>query len=166
MSLATILNRARGSGVDSRKTANPIRMSGTNEDVLTAYEREPKDAELGDAIGRQGNDWRAPSTDPVNQINLVNGDRYQDFANTHLSEGEAPGRIPRQWKDLVRARARGTTGTPSGLISDVPQTGQEDQMYIQHTQIPRGSTLARAFSRTVDDAAAIPGVYISDPSRR
>ena len=166
MGVLSILRRQPGTGATGHTTPDPIRLSGTNTEVLASYERDPKDNELGEPIGRLGNDWRAPSTDPVNQININNGDRLQDFANTHLSEGENPGRIPRQWKDLVAAKTRGANGSPSGIISDLPQTGQEDLKYIPHVQIPRGSILARAFARTVDDAAAIPGVYISDPSRR
>lgn len=129
--------------------------------------------QLGPAIGRQGNDWPTPDSHGIALVETVNGQRLQDFANTHLGEGEAPGRIPRFWNNRDSAKTgRSSTGNRSGdqgIALNV--TGEEsggigDAKYVQQLPIPRGTVVARAFARAVDDSANIPAVFVSDPTRR
>lgn len=171
-SVARVLNivrKPRGSG--SQPHDGGIRMSGTTVDTLVAT---GNDTELGAAIGREGNDWQTPDYPRgVFVVGITNGDRLQDFANTHLGEGPTPGRIPRQWNDRKGAKVgRTITGTPVGDdaftlgVSGSPDGGVGDAKYIEHVQIPRGQVIARAFQRSVDDAANIPAVFVSDPTRR
>lgn len=164
-----VVRKPRGTG--SQPHDDGIRMSGTTTDTLTAT---GSDQPIGGEIGWQGNDHPTPD-DPRGEfvINTANGDRLQDFANTHLSEGPTPGRIPRQWNARKGANVgRAITGNPTGDdfftlgVSGSPDSGVGDAKYIEHVQIPRGQVVARAFARTVDDAANIPAVYVSDPTRR
>jgi hypothetical protein len=174
-----VVRRKRGSGLSESATVaghsvhnvGNIRMSGTSTQTLTDVNNEQP---LGGYIGREGNDWPTPD-DPRGTfvINQANGDRLQDVANTHLSEGPTPGRIPRPWNARKGAKVgRGITGQPVGDdfltlgVSGSPDNGVGDAKYIEHVQIPRGSVIARAYQRTVDDSANIPGVYVSDPTRR
>lgn len=165
-----IVRRRAGSGHDGQPN-NGIRMSGTRTQTLTNIEQ---DTQLGDPIGRQGNDYLYPDLPRgATVINQDPGDRLQDFANTHLSEGPNPGRIPRFWNDRRSGKVgRGITGDPAGdnflalAVTGQSDNGMADAKFIMHVQIPRGSTMARAYARTVDDAANIPGVYVSDPGRR
>jgi hypothetical protein len=151
----------------------PIRMSGTNEATLIS---DGQSDELGEPIGRQGNDHITPDN-PRNYfvVGDSNGDRLQDFANSHLSEGPNPGRISRQWnKRIGGGTGRGSTGNPAGVdylvlgvsgVNNQEIGGIGDGKYIAHLTIPRGSMMARAHTRTIDDAASIPAVYVSDPTR-
>lgn len=126
--------------------------------------------------GRTGNDWMYPDRPRgYFQNNTDPGDRLQDFANTHLSEGPNPGRIPRPWNNRNKGKlGRDLTGNPAGGIGfESTSSGQSgasggigDMMYVPHTPIPRGSIVARAYRRTVDDAAQVPAVYVADPTRR
>lgn len=166
----SILHRRRGSGGHEDAKFEPIRLSGTTTQQEAAYEKSPNDAELGDAIGRQGNEHKTPDADFF-LINEVQGNRYQDIANTHLSEGPKPGRIPRRWTNLVKGvlgkHITGTVDGDSGVYKASQLAGgAEDGAYLQHISIPRNSVIARAYSRTVDDAAPIPAVYVGDPTRR
>ncbi len=168
MPLNNVLRRP-DSHASSEKQALPIRLSGTNPNTQIGYERNPDDGPLGPANGREGNDHPTPDYQTF-ELGRVEGDRLQDFANSHLSEGPAPGRIPRRWTSLVRAvLGKHVTGEPNGdtgVIVANQSGGAEDGLYIPHIQIPRGSIIARAYSRTVDDAAPIPGIFVADPTRR
>jgi hypothetical protein len=137
------------------------------------FTNNPNDPGLGDdnPNGRTGNDWLYPDL-PRGRFDVseVNGDRLQDFANTHLSEGEAPGRIPRGWNSRNKGKTGDSiSGNPSGAIaSDITVTGQDGggvagMMYVPHTPTPRSIVTARAYHRTVDDAANVPGVFIGNP---
>lgn len=164
-----LIRRKRGPGVSTGDDQKRQNYSRNSTQTIVA---KNDDTELGPAIGREGNNWPTPDSN-VPLIGLVNGDRLQDFANTHLNEGEAPGRIPRFWNNRDSAKlGRSIDGNPSGdqgLALDI--TGQEDggigdAKYIQHLPVPRGTVIARAYARTVDDSANIPAVFVSDPARR
>lgn len=154
----------------------PIRLSGTSPNQEASYERNPRDGELGgdNPNGRSGNDWTYPDYPRGEfRVNVQNGDRLQDFANTHLSEGEAPGKIPRGWQNRFSGKlGTGITGNPVGdnffmdTITGQDGGGIGDMRYIPHTPTPRNSMVARPFLRTVDDYAPIPGVFVADATRR
>lgn len=149
----------------------PIRMSGTSPQTLSSHR---PDDELGDANGRTGHDWLYPDNPRGRfDVGVVYGDRLQDFANSHLSEGPGPGRIPRQWNNRTSGKVgRGITGNPDGddffadTTSGDSAGGIGDMQYVPHTPTPRGSVVARPYLRTVDDFAPIPGVYVADATRR
>ena len=173
-SVAQVLAIVRHKRGSEQPHDDGLRMSGTTTDTLTDIDMKPADATLGGMIGRQGNDYETPD-DPRGYfiINQANGDRLQDIANTHLSEGPTPGRIPRQWNARKGAKlGRNITGARAGDdsfalgVTGTPDGGVGDAKYIEHIQIPRGQVIARAFARTVDDAANVPAVYVSDPTRR
>lgn len=139
----------------------------------TIVSRGQRDTELGDPNGRQGNDWPSPDVRGGWVIDEVNGQRLQDYANSHLSEQEAPGRIPRLWNDRRLGKVgRGITGNPVGdnsltlEITGVSAGGEGDGKFMLHQVVPRGLTTARAHARTIDDAVSIPAVYVGDPTRR
>lgn len=154
----------------------PIRLSGTSEDQEYDINLNPseEDAELGDLNGRTGNDWPYPDSPRGRfDVDTVNGDRLQDFANTHLSEGPAPGRIPRGWNNRQLGKVgRDITGNPSGdnsapiTITGNAAGGIGDMVFVPHTPTPRNTTVARPYLRTIDDSASIPGVYVADATRR
>lgn len=155
---------------ESYRSRLPVRLSGTNEDTETNVR---PDEQLGEDNGRTGNDYTYPDWPRGRfDVGLQRGDRLQDFANTHMSEGDAPGRIPRQWNDRIHGKVgRGLTGEVSGETSE-PITitgnaagGTGDMKYVPHTPIPRGTIISRPYLRTVDDSAAIPAIYVGDPTR-
>ena len=166
-----LVRRASGKGVSQEDDHARIENSRMHQqDPLMA---KNDDAPLTDAVIRENSNWATPGdTRGLSFVQSNMGDRLQDYANSHLSEGEPPGRIPHFWND----RALGKTGRsihgPVGdnfLTLDVTGTGhggEGDARYLQHQQVPRGVTIARAFARTVDDSANIPAVYVSDPTRR
>ena len=167
-----VIRKPRGPG--SQPHEDKLRMSGTSTYTLTEVDMKPADGPLGGTIGREGNDHPTPD-DPRGAfvVGTANGDRLQDIANTHLSEGPTPGRIARQWNARYGANVgRGISGDPTGDnfftlgITGDPSGGIGDGRYIQHIQIPRGQVVARAFARSVDDSANIPAVYVTDPTRR
>lgn len=166
-------SRTLGKGAASG-AVTPTRLAGS---VPTNYENvqaRPNDGELGTPNGRTGNDWIYPDLPHGRfDVGTVNGDRLQNLANTHLSEGPNPGRIPRGWNNRMHGKVgRNVSGNPSGddffinTISGEQSGGIGDQMYVPHTPTPRGVGIARAYMRTVDDGAFVPGVYISEPTRR
>lgn len=145
---------------------NGIRLSRNSTQTLVATGKENV-VEVG------GNDHPTPDLPRPHVVGQTNGQRRQAIADSHLSEGATPGRIPRQWNERTGGKlGRGITGNRSGDDSftlgetGVPAAGVGDAKYMQHVQIPRGQTVARAFARTVDDSAFVPGVYVSDPTRR
>jgi hypothetical protein len=152
----------------------PIRLSGTSPNQEYSIDKKPKDGQLGDANGRQGNDYYYPDHPRgAFRVGTTNGDRLQDFANTHLSEGPVVGRIPRQWNDRKSGKTgRGISGNPGGdnffadTTSGESGGGIADMQYVPHTPTPRGITIARPYMRTIDDGASIPGVYVADATRR
>ncbi len=163
-----ILRQRLGSGVDVTQAKKALATSRNSTDTVQEITRS--DTQLGLPIGRQGNDWPTPDNEAI-LFNTDPGKRQQDFANTHLSEGPNPGRVPRFWNDRRLGKVgRHITGTPSGdnylTLGSGPAGGLGDDRYIQHVQVPRGSMVARAFARTVDDAANVPAVYVGDPTRR
>ena len=166
-------NRATTNSDKASSATEPIRLSGTVPVTNSEFNRNPSDPGLGDdnPNGRMGNDWLAPDL-PRGRFDVseVNGDRLQDFANTHLSEGEAPGRIPRGWNSRNKGKTGdGISGNPDGSIGSYitttgdPNGGIAGQMYVPHTPTPRSITTARTYQRTVDDAANVPGVFIGNP---
>lgn len=147
-----------------------LRLSGTTTNIESDYNKVAVDGQLGSPIGRQGNDWEYPDTNGAfNQ--QANGDRLQDFANTHLHEGPPPGKIPHLFNMRVHGKTGGVTGTPTGEIGSlITVTGQSaggigDMAHIPHIQIVRGRGIAKPYLRTVDDAANVPGIFIADPNR-
>lgn len=161
----------RHSESEGEHTDKGVNLAGTSDATLVRVVTSPSDgeADLGIANGMEGNDHKYPDEDYF-LINPANGKRYQDFATSHLSEGEAPGRIPHRWNNLIKGvlgkHVTGEQGDTGVWVANDKSGGAEDQAYIQHIGIPRGSTVARAYSRTVDDAALIPAIFISDPTRR
>jgi hypothetical protein len=184
MGTVASLNKMLGRKSGNEDTANEnktaiktgIRMSGTRVQTLQETDLKPTDGEIDGANpqGRQGNDWLYPDFPRgMFVINQDPGDRLQDFANTHLGEGPNPGRIPRPWNFRTNGKiGSGITGNPDGEIGfQLTLTGNAaggtaDAKYIQHIQIPRGSMMARTYSRTIDDAASIPAIYVADGTRR
>lgn len=166
----SILHRKRGSGEGSATK----QLDQSRNSVQTIASTGHEDSELGLPIGRQNHSWPTPDDTRGAWFNNYDpGHRLQDFANSHLSEGPNPGRIPHFWNNRNSGKiGRNITGNPSGdqglalEITGVPSGGVGDGAFILHNQIPRGVVVARAFQRTVDDAANIPGVYVSDPTRR
>lgn len=168
-------NTGNTNSVAASAATLPIRLSGTTPDTNATFERDPKDGELGgdNPNGRTGNDWLYPDL-PRGRFDVseVNGDRLQDQTGRHIHEGEAPGRIPRGWNSRITGKVGlGISGNPAGatslgiVITGDPAGGLEDMMYIPHTPTPRGIVTSRPFLRTVDDAAPIPGIFLSDPTR-
>lgn len=176
MNINAIVRRKDGGGQSDEKSRLPIRMSGTNPDTEVAIDKSGSSDPMDQPpIGRTGNDYSYPDYPRgYFQLGTVNGDRLQDIANTHLSEQpEVPGRIPRPWNNRYKGKTgRGLTGNESGsneeplTVSGESAGGTGDMVYIPHIFVPRGSVVARAYMRTVDDAAAIPAVYVSDAARR
>lgn len=166
-----VRRRSNPLGENSTDAANSQKTSRNSRQTIVSTGQP--DTQLGKAIGRQGNDWPTPDTRGGYIIDTVNGDRLQDFANTHLSEGEAPGRIPRMWNDRRNGKTgRGITGNPTGdnfltlEITGVESGGAGDGKFMLHQVVPRGMTVARGHVRTIDDAATVPAVYVSDGTRR
>lgn len=153
----------------------PIRMSGTSpaQQYDVDLSPNPDDVELGDANGRTGNDWPYPDSNDF-RVGVIEGDRLQDFANTHISEvPDTVGRIPRGWANRVLGKVgRDITGNPDGdnaapiTITGNPAGGIADMRWVPHTPTPRNITVARPYQRTIDDSANIPGVYVADATRR
>lgn len=170
-------NKGAASG-SALPSGNPLRMSGTVPTDYESYEANPKDGELGTTNGRNGNDQPMPNGVRGRfDVGQINGDRLQQFANTHLSEGPAMGRIPRGWNDRAYGvLGRDISGNPDGddSFASVAASGPSntgtggigDMKFVPHTPTPRNVGIARTYLRTVDDAAQIPGVFLSDPTRR
>lgn len=174
MNINAIVRRKDGGGQSDEKTRLPIRMSGTNPDTEVAIDKSGSSDPMDNPpIGLEGNDYSYPDFPRgYFQLGTVNGDRLQDVANTHLSEQpEVPGRIPRGWNNRIAGKIgrghdeSGATNEPITVTGD-SAGGTGDMVYIPHLFVPRGSVVARAYMRTVDDAAAIPAVYVSDAARR
>jgi hypothetical protein len=166
-----LVRRAKGPGTSIGDDKRRQSYSRNSSQIIGPSDRP--DTQLGLPIGREGNNWPYPDSTMIPEFNTDPGHRVQDFANSHLSEGPNPGRIPRFWNNRDSGKlGRNITGNrvgDQGLALDA--TGQAnggigDAKYVQHIQIPRGQIIARAFARTVDDAANIPAVYVSDPTRR
>lgn len=168
--------RRRSSASDDEhdsKASNGVRLSGTNPRPIFA--RQP-DESLGNTIYRdydQG--WQYPDLPRgLFYENQDPGDRLQDIANSHLSEGPNPGRIPRPWNNRIHGKlGRGITGNDyyggdNGFtaIKGTPSGAAGDGKYVPHTPTPRNTYQVKPYTRTVDDSAAIPGVYVADATRR
>src|ERR1035437_1407263 len=80
---------------------NDVVMSGTTAPIVGSLTKSDSLQEQ-DPHGWEGNDWKTPGPE-IWEINADPGDRLQDIANSHLSEGPTPGRIPRPFQ----ARAAG-----------------------------------------------------------
>ena len=164
---------ASGAVVPSKD--RPLRLSGTSDNTIKdPVDNSSQDAELGFTNGRTGNDWTYPDWPRGRfDVDQSTGDRLQDIANTQLSEGPNPGRVPRGWNNRVQGKVgRGISGNPSGddappiTIAGDSAGGIGDMVWIPHTPTPRNTTVARPYLRTIDDSAAIPGVYVADATRR
>jgi hypothetical protein len=146
----------------------PVVMSGTEKAVPGNLHRSDSLTEQI-ATGRMGNDFTYPTIERF--ILEADHERYQDIANSHLSEGPTPGRIPRPYNDRTAGKI-GSPNTPEGRntfllgLSGVSAGGQGDAMYIQHTSVIRPAGKASGSLRTIDDGAQVPGVYLADPTRR
>jgi hypothetical protein len=169
----TIRQRANNQATKNKGAAGsaqkPIRMSGTVVKTLGS-KPHPSDAITEQtATGCTGNDWVTPTRQRF--VEGADNERYQDIANSHLSEGPTPGRIPRPYNDRMLGRL-GKGHTPDGNIglllniTGVSAGGQGDAMYIPHTSILRPAGKSLGSLRTIDDGAQIPGVYLADPTRR
>lgn len=168
-------NRFNTKSVAASSATEPIRLSGTVPFNPVEYDPKPHDASLDNdqPYGRTGNDWTYPDSPRGRfDVNTVSGDRLQDQTGRLLHVGEAPGRIPRGWNSRVTGKVgSGITGTESGEVTpSITVTGESggglgEMMYIPHTPTPRGVGIARAYHRTIDDAAFIPGVYVTNPAR-
>jgi hypothetical protein len=153
----------------STKTVSlPVVMSGTKPTFTTQVRKSDSLTEQI-ATGRMGNEFVTPT--PERFILEADHERYQDIANSHLSEGPTPGRIPRPYNDRQAGKI-GRGNTPEGRtslllgLSGVSAGGLGDAMYIPHTSIVRPAGRASGSLRTIDDGAQIPGVYLADPTRR
>jgi len=185
MSTVSSINRLLGRRTGSEDTVlenktsykTGIRMSGTKVQTLMDIDlSDNPDGPLDDTDpqGRTGNEWLYPDAPRgMFVINQDPGDRLQQIANSTLSEGPNPGRVPRPWNFRTNGKiGSGIAGNPSGEVgfqmnltgNDAGGTG--DAKYIPHIQIPRGSMMARTYSRTIDDAASIPAIYVADGTRR
>lgn len=146
----------------------PVVMAGTTKAVLGNLHKSDSLTEQV-ATGRMGNDYNYPYAERF--VNGADKERYQDIANSHLSEGPTPGRIPRPYNDRMYGKV-GKFNTPNGItslllnISGVSAGGEGDAMYIPHTSTLRPAGRASGSLRTIDDGAQIPGVYLADPTRR
>lgn len=147
----------------------PIRMSGTVVRTLQSKPHTSDSITEQTATGHMGNDYVTPT--PERFVEGQDRERYQDIANSHLSEGPTPGRIPRPYNDRMMGKI-GKGNTPNGntslllSISGVSAGGQGDAMYIPHTSVLRPAGKSVGSLRTIDDGAQIPGVYLADPTRR
>ena len=167
-----LVRRKRGSGVDYADDAQRREYSRTHTQTLGPNTDD--DPPLSDKATRANTNLSTPDDSRgLAYASQVNGRRRQDAANSHLSEGEAPGRIPHFWNDRRSGKVgRGITGNEAGdnsLTLDVTGIGHGglgDARFIPHLVVPRGMVQARAHLRTVDDSATVPAVYVSDPTRR
>ena len=146
----------------------PINEAGT-EPTYASQVRKSDSLTEQVATGLMGNDYTYPTTERF--ILEADHERYQDIANSHLSEGPTPGRIPRPYNDRMLGKiGRGNTisGRTSLLLnlSGVSAGGLGDAMYIQHTSVIRPAGKASGSLRTIDDRAQVPGTYLADPTRR
>ena len=166
-----LVRRKRGPGVSTGHDRDRQEHSRTYTTTLVARDDDPP---ITDGVQRGNTAYRTPDdTRQQTIIDTVNGHRLQDFANSGLSEGEAPGRIPHFWNDRRQGKVgRTATGNPVGDnfltlgLSGQRAGGEGDAAFLRHQQIPRGVVVARGFARTIDDAAIVPAVYVSDPTRR
>lgn len=146
----------------------PIVMSGTTKAVPGNLHKSDSLTEQVNT-GLMGNDFVTPT--PERFVIEADKERYQDIANSHLSEGPTPGRIPYAFNDRMAGKV-GKFNAPAGItslllnISGVSAGGEGDAMYIPHTSILRPGGKASGSLRTIDDGAQIPGVYLADPTRR
>jgi hypothetical protein len=158
--------RRKPSAQSTDQNANKLRLSGTTTDNETNISKDyPTDG--SDPNGRTGNEWTYPDLPRGHfVVETVNGRRLQEQANSHLSEGQGPGKIPYLFFNRYHAKVRGVNGNQNGLVHNIPGHGYEGRAYIPHTPIPRRGIMARGFRRTVNDAAYVPGIYIADATRR
>lgn len=167
-----IIRRPRGSGVDYADDSQRREYSRTHTQTLGPNRDDDpplsNDVTMGNTALATPDDTRG-----LAYASQVNGQRLQDYANTHISEGEAPGRIPWFWNDRRYGKVgRGITGNEAGdnsLTLDVTGIGHGglgDAKFIPHQVVPRGMATVRAHTRTIDDSATVPAVYVSDPTRR
>ena len=150
----------------------PVNMAGTTPVTLNRSIHKSDSLTEQNADGLMGNDYTYPiHNDWV--VSESNGARLQDIANSHLSEGPAPGRIPYAYSNKWMAKlGRGIEGNPGGdvgfllNISGERAGGLGDAQFIPHVSIQRPAGMARAAYRTIDDGAMIPGVFVADATRR
>jgi hypothetical protein len=152
----------------TKAVALPINEAGT-EPTYASKVRNSDSLTEQIATGGMGNDFVTPT--PERFIIEADHERYQDIANSHLSEGPTPGRIPRPYNDRQAGKI-GRGNMPAGRtslllnLSGVSAGGLGDAMYIPHTSIIRPAGKALGSLRTIDDGAQVPGVYLADPTRR
>jgi hypothetical protein len=146
----------------------PINEAGTKPTYASRVRKSDSLTEQV-ATGGMGNDFVTPTPERF----ILGGDRerLQDIANSHLSEGPTPGRIPRPYNDRMLGKI-GRGNTPAGRttlllgLSGVSAGGLGDAKYIPHTSVIRPAGKAAGSLRTIDDGAQVPGVYLADPTRR
>lgn len=169
--LRVVRRKSHNEPADDKKA---VRLSGSSLNTGINIDRSNGEIDADNPVGRTGNDWTYPDLPRGAYIVDPNVDnRYQDMTSRHLHEGPLPGRIPFMFNARTHGKlGRAVTGNPSGDIGfTVDVTGESsggvgDLKYVPHTPIPRGSIMARAFMRTVDDAAFVPAIYVADPTRR
>jgi hypothetical protein len=166
-SFLTLLRRQKDTQ-STKQVPLPVNMAGT-EPTFASKIRKSDSLTEQVATGLMGNDFVTPT--PERFIIDADKERYQDIANSHLSEGPTPGRIPRPYNDRMAGKV-GRNNAPAGVtslllnISGVSAGGLGDAVYIPHTSIVRPAGKASGSLRTIDDGAQIPGVYLADPTRR
>src|ERR1035437_4861976 len=110
----------------------PINDAGTEPTYISQVRKSDSLTEQI-ATGRMGNDFVTPT--PERFILEADHERYQDIANSHLSEGPTPGRIPRPYNDRQAGKI-GRGNMPAGRtslllnLSGVSAGGLGDAMYI------------------------------------
>ncbi len=167
MNIFSIIRRKRASPTTDTN-ANKIRLSGTTINTESNTDLKPQMQPQDNPIRFEGNNWLVPDAPRGYHILQVsNGLRRQAEANTHLSEGPAPGKIPHPFKNLYHGKSgSGIDGNPNGVIANVPQFGLEDRAFIPHTPIPRAGMMVRGFRKTYNDSAYVPAIYVADATRR
>jgi hypothetical protein len=156
-------------------SVNPRTLSGTESYTLESNIHKSDSLTEQVDTGLDGNDYNYPTTQDFSFIVEADpGARRQDIANSHLSEGPRPGKIPYMFfnKRHLGKLGKDITGNPigdTGLLLNITGNsagGLGDAMFIPHTSIQRPAGMARGAYRTIDDGAMVPGVYVADPTRR
>jgi hypothetical protein len=166
-----LIRKARDTQSTQQPKIEPTNLAGTTSTIPDPI-RKSDAAQDANPNGRTGNNWPTPTADHF-AIEADPGARRQDIANTHLSDGITPGRIPYIFNIRNGARlGKGMSGNPSGTqglllgITGERSGGMGDASYIPHTSVLRPAGKSVGSLRTIDDGAQVPGVYLADPTRR
>jgi len=161
------LIRTKRDSQSTKEAKLPINLAGTTPTIPDPIHKSTG-LDESNPNGRTGNDWITPTAERF--VNEADHERYQDIANSYLSEGPTPGRIPYAFNDRNNGRVNGATPVGAiGLlcnISGVAAGGLGDCSYIPHTSILRPAGKSVGSLRTIDDGAQVPGIFVADPTRR